>query len=696
VKIDAHSRVGAITARMGGIELSGVPEWIMWMPAGVHKIHASSNGKPKVLRVLVERETALTLQRALTEHMTATRQRPFFDFDHANGAASAWPVGFEWRDGPQAGVYARIEWSDDGRTKVSGRAYRAFSPSFFVDASSPARVTGAPLNMGGLVNDPAFKAMAPIWSKQSDMNITAKLLAALAALQTLRSARAPLQAKATDDAGKAALNSHDQQIDAKLSEIETLRASVAAEAADDSNTERAEAALAAKEAELATLQAKADRLERERSTRIEADAEAAIKVAVERGAIAAQDTATQAQWKKLLVADPAHSALLAKLPGNPALGAPIVASDASQRTTVQTVQGDSRKALEAFAAIADPTERAQFWAKDLRPRVEKGNDFRSEVQAIQSDLLDSKYEIKAANSLGSLSGVLVVQRSLDFLKLTFPVLTRISTDFSAESAKFNQTIQTRIRGALTIQNFNPAVGYQDQDATTTDVPVVINQHQYVQVSFGVNEVASTMRGLFDEQEQPMHYALGKAICDQMYALITAGNYTNATTQALVGFGRNTVVDIGAALAQRGVAGPNMSILLNAAYYGGLSKDSVLVNLATYQPQESSLIKGRTLPPIADLMPIEAINLPGTGNLTGFALRPDAMAIATRVPNDYVQALPGVPSTARLQVVTNPDTGISVLLTLYVDHNFGAARGRIAIMYGVAKGQPGSGQRIISA
>lgn len=697
---------GAVQARLGGVEfaeMTSAPTEIMWMPGGVHTITASQNGKPKKVRVTVDSGTAAVLQQALGTHLAASPQRPYFDFDHENGPASGWPVSFEWREMPQPGVYARIEWSGSGRDAVTGRSYRAFSPTFFTDDGNPARVTGAPLNMGGLVNNPAFKAIRPIWSKDrtsdSSMKATAKLLAAIAALTALRTGRAPILAKATDDTGKQALSAHDQQIEAKLAEIETLRAAVEAESASESDEgERARAQLAAKDAEIALIQAKNERLERDRLSRIEADADAAIRVAVERGAIAAQDTTTQAHWKRLLVADPSNAVLLANQPGNPAIGGAVIARNAGSGHRIEAGQADSRHALEAFGQELDPQKRGAIWAKDLRKRVEAGADFVNEVQAITRDLQAGKYAVTAANSLGTLTGVLVVQRSLDFLKLTFPILGRISTDFSAENAAFNQQISTRLRGALAVQSFNPATGYQDQDASTTDVPVTINQHKYVQISFGVNELASTMRGLFTEQEEPMHYALGKDLCDTLYALLIggAGNFTNATTQAAVGFGRNTVVDIASTMRSRGVAGPNQTLLLNPTYFAALSKDSVLVNLATYQGAQSSLITAGTLPDISGFKPVEAINLPGTANLTGFALRPDALAMATRVPNDYTTALPGVPSTGRLQVITCPDTGMSVLLTQYIDHNFGVARGRIALMYGVARGQVASGQRIISA
>jgi 23S rRNA (uracil1939-C5)-methyltransferase/tRNA (uracil-5-)-methyltransferase len=63
--------------------------------------------------------------------------RPFFDFNHEDREASAWPTEFYWAgDDPQSGgVRARLEWSDAGKRAVDGRTFRRFSPTFHLDAS---------------------------------------------------------------------------------------------------------------------------------------------------------------------------------------------------------------------------------------------------------------------------------------------------------------------------------------------------------------------------------------------------------------------------------------------------------------------------------------------------------------------------------------------------------------------------------
>lgn len=675
----------ALTAQEGEL-----PSRVMWMPGGLHQITASHGGKPVAIWIQVGPETAVAAQQALTAHQAASPHKPFFDLDHKDEAATAWPTRFEWAATPAPGVYASVEWTKAGADAVLGKTHRAFSPGFFTDTTQtsrakPARVTGAPLNMGGLVNNPAFKRILPFFASQphDPMNKLQQLFALLGAIATLQKERTTLAA----DASKAdQVKAKDGEITAKLTEADTITMAIQAEAADATGDE----ALKAKDAELKLVQARNTQLENERKDRLRADAQAHVKTAVARGAIAAQDTATQGTWEALIAADPTKAELLAKISGNPALSGALVQAG----SRVELTEGDVIHALEAYGVEQDPVKRGALWAKDLRPRVEKGNDLVDSVQAIVRRVREGRVPIHAANTLGTLTGVLVVQRALDYLKITFPILSRISTGFSNEPVMFGQTVYTRLRGNLTAQDFVAANGYVDQDATTTDVPIVINKHKYLQLKFGVEELASTMRGLFAEQDEPMHHALGLAMVDELYGLILPANYTTETVSTLANFGRPKVIDMGTAMNGRKIASLGRTLLLNSAYFGQLAKDSAIVNLGTYQ--QSGIITAGTMPDIHGFKPIEAINLPATSNLVGMGLRADAMALATRAPNDYTQALPGVPATGVVQLISNPDTGITVMLVQWVDHLAGAARGRVAVMFGVAKAQTASGERLVSA
>jgi hypothetical protein len=132
----------------------------------------------------------------------------------------------------------------------------------------------------------------------------------------------------------------------------------------------------------------------------------------------------------------------------------------------------------------------------------------------------------------------------------------------------------------------------------------------------------------------------------------------------------------------------------------MEKDSVLTTYAAFK--QSELITNPTPGGVSLVIPVESFNvikapnLPtNDGNVTGFAGSKSALCIATRVPNDYTAALPGA-SFGNVQMVTDPDIGITVMLVQYVNHTLGTATSRIALMYGTAAGQGNAGILIKAA
>jgi hypothetical protein len=195
-------------------------------------------------------------------------------------------------------------------------------------------------------------------------------------------------------------------------------------------------------------------------------------------------------------------------------------------------------------------------------------------------------------------------------------------------------------------------------------------------------------------EEGMHYALGKSLVDALYGLILAANYSNNTVQAQSGFDRSTLITLAQALTLRGVPTMGRTVLLNVPYFGQLSLDPTLVQMAAFQ--DRSLIAEYKLPPVAGFQPVEAPNLPSTNSLAGFAFTPDALVLATRVPNDYSTIFPGATGGGVVSVVVNPDTGMAVQQVQYVNHATAVSAMRVALMFGVAVGQAAGGQRLVSA
>ena len=313
-----------------------------------------------------------------------------------------------------------------------------------------------------------------------------------------------------------------------------------------------------------------------------------------------------------------------------------------------------------------------------------------------------------AGNLGTMAGTLVAQRTLELFKYQFPALTRVSTDFSDMPAQFGQSIATRILSVPAITTYDTTLGWTTPAGTptSTDVLVSLNEHVGVPIRFNANTLASTMRRLFDEFAPAASYALGKYFVDKIYKLFTLANFnayaaksatvpTAYATYAvgLGDFARSHLVKISAAMNVNLVPLHDRISLLNSAYFGQLATDPSLTTFFAGQ-QAPGMITDNELPKMATFQPIEAPNMPTTANLVGIALQKAGIVAVTRLSNDYTQALPGS-SYGSVQTITNPDTGISVVLVQYVDHKLGFAEWRIQVMLGAAVGDNRAGLLITS-
>jgi hypothetical protein len=679
---------------------------LVFLPVGLHAITPVSGGIGKPIKVLVNADTAGAMESQRRKIEAATDKRVYFDFNHEDGRASFWPSSFVWRD--SEGVVAKGEWSESGRKAVEGKDFRAFSPVFHVDdkRKDPARVVccdKASPNMGGLVNDPAFSDL-PLWAKNageitgaSDNNKTKKDKMNEEEIAALRAKTTELEKQVDELKAKVAANEEDEPAKMKLAKAEAeLRAN-------------------SLEVESAELKAKTALLAEQVRKRTEDDADAAIKACIADGRILPKDYLAQKHWKLMFMADPASTKTLMAAMQRPSGLRNRVTGDSShveisledpfnvyqklalicqdsQRTSDSATK---TRCSEDFAAIYAATFKDTPKNREQRERLLGARLSVAREALVAGDITDS--------NLGTIAGTLVTQRTLELLKFIFPPITRFTTDFSDQPATFNQTIMTRTIAIPTVQTYSTATGWTDAVAQTTDVPVVINNHKGVPITFNEQLLASTMRRLFDEFSEAAAYALGKNLVDALYANLTDANFTNNTVSTSAAFARATVVDIGTALTLRGVplGLGNRTMLLWPAAFGNLEKDASMIQFATNVPRPDIMTGGPT-PASAFAIPIEAFdiysapNLPSNNaNLVGFAGSKSALIIATRMPNDYTSVFPGA-SSGNIQTVTDPDIGMSVMQVQYTNHTLGTATSRIAFMYGTAAGQTNAGQMVKAA
>jgi len=694
---------------------------ILFLPAGLHSITPISGGIGKPIKVLVDSNAAAEVERQRSEITAKTGKKVYFDFNHEDGPASFWPNSFVWR--PADGVVAKGEWTASGKRALEGKDFRAFSPVFFVNDkhADPARVVcrkEARPNMGGLVNDPAFSNL-PLWAKNAGIEV---------GTSPESTAKNKKQGDTMTVEEIAALRAKNLELEQK---IEALNAVVAKNADDETAKSQLEAANAEQRATYAEIQAaelklKNEAMEATIRKRNKEDATALVKKVVKAGRIAAKNIVLQNQWIADATADPDRfMPLLVGMLGdgrapwdqriivNPPN--PISAGNGDGR--IQILNDDPVSVYSKLALVLQNANRggthdikaqcalevaaiyAGAFADTEKNREQRTRLLNSRLDIVRDAIMAA--DVTDAN-LGTIAGTLVTQRTLELLKFVFPALPRFTTDFSDQPATYNQTIMTRIVTIPNVVTYSTASGWTDVTAATTDVPVVINNHKGIPITFNEQLLASTMRRLFNEFAEASAYALAKAMVDALYANLTDANFTNNSVVASASFVRNSVVDIGVALTQRGVplGLGNRTMLLWPVAFGNLVKDSALVTFASYQ--QPRIVTEGTNTDASFVMPVDtfqvytAPNMPSNNaNLVGFAGSRSALCIATRVPNDYTSILPGA-SFGNVQIVSDPDLGISVMQVQYVNHVLGTATNRIALMWGTAPGQTAAGQLIKAA
>lgn len=288
------------------------------------------------------------------------------------------------------------------------------------------------------------------------------------------------------------------------------------------------------------------------------------------------------------------------------------------------------------------------------------------------------------NTFNTLSGTLVLQEVLASLLVNFPVLTKIARDFSAQQAKLNQIIDSRVVVPSVAAAFDSAVGYAATNRTTADVQLTINNH--VHHTFAVTDVeqSSTSRDLRGELVATSSHALGSKMVADLCAFVTAARYAQVYGPiAAANFARFDIRKIRTKMNK--LFCPDLPgeryMLLNSDFAEGPDLDTVVIaNPSGFNPEGVSNIR---LPVISGFGIDEFASLPDNGEkLGGWAANREAILMAARVPD--IPADPGeIPGI--IQVVSEPNTNLTIQRRRYYDMVLGKLQESVVSMYGFGSG-----------
>ena len=210
-----------------------------------------------------------------------------------------------------------------------------------------------------------------------------------------------------------------------------------------------------------------------------------------------------------------------------------------------------------------------------------------------------------SNTLGTLSGTLVLQKALELTFRKRPNLNLVSLGFKdldgkANAAMLNQSVVSRIKTVATVNDFGTGAG----NVVDTDVTCTLNAKKEIHFALTPDEYNATDRNLVEELAQPMAVGLANYIVDaqrdlwlERYFPNTSGN--NQLTVASGWTYANTLVAARTKMAKLGIPADKRFLAANADVYGALLGDTTVVaNL--YNPNNNSAIMNGQLPRVSDM------------------------------------------------------------------------------------------------
>lgn len=330
-----------ISAALAAAIGDGAPDEIVFLPEGKHEITPWVDGKPQPVVVNVPPargvEIAASLQTAL-EARQKSNVRPWFDFEHKRGAASALPKSFRYE--PGKGVMVAVDWTRAGREAIEGRDFSYLSPVFLLgDDGIP---DGLPERgpLAGILNEPAFREIPRIAASDAadhhPIEPPATMSKLIFAALAISAAHADAETLAVQAIDKLKVEATDAKAEAARLKTENEALTNKVEASD-------QAAATARKERASTL----------------------VQAAVADGRIAPNDTDKQDKFRsKIETGDTFAEEILAQLPKqHEGLDKPIITAGAD-KAAVTNVDEKAKAMVTAGDAKDMDEARATIFASD--------------------------------------------------------------------------------------------------------------------------------------------------------------------------------------------------------------------------------------------------------------------------------------------------------------------------------------------
>ncbi len=298
----------------------------------------------------------------------------------------------------------------------------------------------------------------------------------------------------------------------------------------------------------------------------------------------------------------------------------------------------------------------------------------------------------------TLSTTQILELVMDAFKVRLPFLVNaFATDFSNERAKLNQTVQARIAGLPTVQDYDAATGYKanaaDSKSLLTDVPVTIDRHKHVPIKLDFLDMASTVKqiNLLEEATMNCGYVLAKSMADYCLSLVVAANFSESSVFTVPNSDLDMLINVREDMNGKGASTLGRFGIVNSGVMSTLTSDSRIAS-GDYHGQrigEEALGHLQAIQGFSNIW--EYPDMPDNAqSQTAFFGTRESILLATRVPSDAneIAKAAGIPQVASFETMTDEDTGLTLLGIKWVEQGTFDVYCTVAVMYGAVAGSQG--------
>lgn len=244
-----------------------------------------------------------------------------------------------------------------------------------------------------------------------------------------------------------------------------------------------------------------------------------------------------------------------------------------------------------------------------------------------------------ANDLSAYNAQVWVNESLYVVQSNMVAASKVHRNFEQALAQFGDTVNTRKPATFTAQNKGATSDVTVQNATATNVQVVMNKHK--EVTFQIFDVEQTkgIKNLVNEYFRPAAIAIATAADADVLGL-----YTDVSTNQLTPGGNmnyDTVVDAETKLNDSKVLPGDRHVIVSSQQKGALSKDQYFINAAATGNQGTALRTG-ILIPVAGFtsLSMDQNTVSASGKHHNLAFHSNAFAFVTRLMQTATENTPG--------------------------------------------------------